>query len=146
MNRTKNNSLLAPSSYPELIRSSLNSNEPYQQAMPFEDQPEMRAMVGQQITTIFFTLFGNLLMIFVILRNNFVLRRKRITPVSRRVLSLCQSLYFEVQLLMLNLCTSDLLFALVTILPNIFMTITVPIFYGPDILCRLVKFLQVLPM
>lgn len=49
-------------------------------------------------------------------------------------------------MLMLNLCTSDLLFGVLTILPNIFMTITSPYFHGPDILCKMVKFLQVLPM
>lgn len=49
-------------------------------------------------------------------------------------------------MLMLNLCTSDLLFALVTIFPSMIMTLTVPNFYGPNMLCKLVKFLQVLPM
>ncbi|KAI6243696.1 G-PROTEIN-RECEP-F1-2 domain-containing protein [Aphelenchoides fujianensis] len=88
-------------------------------------------MVAHQATTILFTLFGNLVMIWVILRNNYVLRRKRITPAD---------------LLMLNLCTSDLLFALITILPTLCITLTVPNFHGPNSLCKLVKFLQVLPM
>jgi hypothetical protein len=95
-------------------------------ALP-EEQPEIQAMICQQAVTISLTLFGNLLMIFVILRNNYVLRRKRITPV---------------QMLMLNLCTSDLLFALVTIFPTLLMTLTVPNFYGPNFLCKFVKFLQ----
>ncbi|KAI6205907.1 7 transmembrane receptor [Aphelenchoides besseyi] len=96
-----------------------------------DDQPELRAMVAHQATTILFTIFGNLLMIFVILRNNYILRRKRITPAD---------------LLMLHMCTSDLLFACITIFPTLMITLTVPQFHGPDILCKFVKFLQVLPM
>jgi hypothetical protein len=80
MNRTNNSSSLA-SSYSDFVRSNELSQEP----MEFESQPEMPGMLGQQTATICFTLIGNLLMIFVILRNNFVLRRKRITPV--RVIS-----------------------------------------------------------
>ncbi|CAD5229023.1 unnamed protein product [Bursaphelenchus okinawaensis] len=96
-----------------------------------ESQPELRAMIAHQAATCLFTVFGNLLMIFVILRNNRVMRKKRITPV---------------QMLMLHMCTSDLLFALLTIFPTMIITITVPTFYGPDLLCKLVKCLQVLPM
>lgn len=66
----------------EILKSSLNEASMVLPSLSVDDQPEMRAMLGQQATTIFLTLFGNLLMIFVILRNNYVLRRKRITPVS----------------------------------------------------------------
>ena len=41
---------------------------------------------------------------------------------------------------------ADLLFALITLFPTMIMTATMPIFYGPDMLCRLVKCLQVIPM
>lgn len=93
-----------------------------------DNQPELRAMIAHQAATCLFTIFGNILMIFVILRNNTVMRRKRITPV---------------QMLMLHMCTSDLLFAFLTIFPTMIMTITVPNFHGPNLLCKFVKFLQV---
>lgn len=126
MNKTNNISWVTSTALPVL-----NTSETMTPVSPMlqEDSPEMKAMICQQAITIFLTLFGNLLMIFVILRNNYILRRKRITPV---------------QILMLNLCTSDLLFALMTILPTLIMTLTAPNFYGPDLLCKLVKFLQVL--
>lgn len=77
MNRTNNSSSLA-SPYTDFI----SPNEPIQMPIEFDNQPEMRAMLIQQTATIIFTLLGNMLMIFVILRNNFVIKRKRITPVS----------------------------------------------------------------
>ena len=49
------------------------------------DQPELRAMILHQASTICFTLFGNLLMIFVIFRHNDVKKRKRVTPVQVRI-------------------------------------------------------------
>lgn len=125
MNRTNNNSAMASSAE---IFSSYVPDTPMSLPVPPEEQPEIQAMICQQAVTISLTIFGNLLMIFVILRNNYVLRRKRITPV---------------QLLMLNLCASDLSFALITIFPTMLMTLTVPNFYGPNILCKVVKFLQV---
>lgn len=49
-------------------------------------------------------------------------------------------------MLMLHMCAADLLYALITILPTMAITVTVPIFYGPNALCKLVKFLQVCQM
>lgn len=46
-------------------------------------------------------------------------------------------------MLMLHMCAADLLFALITMVPTMAMTATVPVFHGPDILCKIVKFLQV---
>lgn len=108
--------------------TSTLDQQPVYDVLALENQPELRAMIAHQVATFMFTVFGNLLMVFVILRNNAVLRRKRITPV---------------QMLMLHMCTSDLLFALLTVFPTLVMTITVPNFYGPDLLCKFVKFLQV---
>ncbi|CAJ0569910.1 unnamed protein product, partial [Mesorhabditis spiculigera] len=88
-------------------------------------------MLAHHLMIIILTLVGNLLLVYVILRNNRVLRRKRVTPV---------------QMLMLHMCAADLLFALVTILPTMLITLTVPVFHGPDELCKFVKFIQVLPM
>uniref|UniRef100_A0AC34G2K9 G-protein coupled receptors family 1 profile domain-containing protein n=1 Tax=Panagrolaimus sp. ES5 TaxID=591445 RepID=A0AC34G2K9_9BILA len=102
------------------------------QAQPWDDeQPELKAMVLHQAMTISFTLLGNLLMIFVIKRHNVIKKRRKLTPV---------------QMLMIHMCTSDLLFALITIFPGMLITLTVPHFHGPNFLCKFVKFLQVLPM
>lgn len=49
----------------------------------------------------------------------------------------------NVQMLMLHMCAADLLYALITILPTMIITATVPVFYGPNALCKFVKFLQV---
>ncbi len=43
---------------------------------------------------------------------------------------------------MLHMCAADLLYALIIILPTMAITFTVPVFYGSNILCKLVKFLQ----
>uniref|UniRef100_A0A7E4UUU1 G_PROTEIN_RECEP_F1_2 domain-containing protein n=1 Tax=Panagrellus redivivus TaxID=6233 RepID=A0A7E4UUU1_PANRE len=94
-------------------------------------QPELRPMILHHAVSIIFTLLGNFLMIFVIIRHNSVKKRKRITPV---------------QMLMLHMCTSDILFAMITLFPTMLMTITVPVFHGPNLLCKFVKFLQVVPM
>uniref|UniRef100_A0AC35GCT5 G-protein coupled receptors family 1 profile domain-containing protein n=1 Tax=Panagrolaimus sp. PS1159 TaxID=55785 RepID=A0AC35GCT5_9BILA len=102
------------------------------QSQPWNDeQPELKAMVLHQAMTISFTLLGNLLMIFVIKRHNAIKKRRKLTPV---------------QMLMIHMCTSDLLFAMITIFPGMLITLTVPNFHGPNILCKFVKFLQVLPM
>uniref|UniRef100_A0A914NZ63 G-protein coupled receptors family 1 profile domain-containing protein n=1 Tax=Panagrolaimus davidi TaxID=227884 RepID=A0A914NZ63_9BILA len=102
------------------------------QSQPWNDeQPELKAMVLHQAMTISFTLLGNLLMIFVIKRHNAIKKRRKLTPV---------------QMLMIHMCTSDLLFAMITIFPGMLITLTVPHFHGPNILCKFVKFLQVLPM
>lgn len=45
-------------------------------------------------------------------------------------------------MLMLHMCTSDLLFALCAILPNTLIAVT-GTFHGTDALCKIVKFLQV---
>ncbi|KAK0423806.1 hypothetical protein QR680_008339 [Steinernema hermaphroditum] len=95
------------------------------------EQPEVAAMLMHNAVTIFLTVLGNLLLIYVILKNNAVLRRKRATPV---------------QMLMLHMCAADILYAFITILPTMLITATIPVFYGPSILCKLVRFLQVIPM
>ncbi|KHJ92672.1 7 transmembrane receptor [Oesophagostomum dentatum] len=95
------------------------------------EQPAIEWMILHHLAIIFLTLIGNTLLIYVILKNNIIRRRKRVTPV---------------QMLMLHMCAADLLFALITMVPTMAMTATVPIFHGPDILCKIVKFLQVIPM
>ncbi|VDL74483.1 unnamed protein product [Nippostrongylus brasiliensis] len=88
-------------------------------------------MILHHLAIILLTIIGNTLLIYVILKNNVVRRRKRITPV---------------QMLMLHMCAADLLFALITMVPTMAMTATVPVFHGPNVLCKFVKFLQVIPM
>lgn len=46
------------------------------------EEPDLSAMILHQAITMTVTIFGNVLMIFVILRNNALLRRRRITPVQ----------------------------------------------------------------
>ncbi|CAJ0596135.1 unnamed protein product [Cylicocyclus nassatus] len=95
------------------------------------DPPAIEWMLLHHFVIIFLTLVGNSLLIYVILKNNVIRRRKRVTPV---------------QMLMLHMCAADLLFALITMVPTMAMTATVPVFHGPDMLCKTVKFLQVIPM
>ncbi|VDO44747.1 unnamed protein product [Haemonchus placei] len=102
-----------------------------QNGVDFMEPPAIEWMMLHHMAIILLTIIGNCLLIYVILKNNFVRRRKRVTPV---------------QMLMLHMCAADLLFALITMVPTMAITATVPIFYGPDILCKFVKFLQVLPM
>lgn len=49
-------------------------------------------------------------------------------------------------MLMLHMCAADILFALISVGPTMAITATVPFFYGPNLLCKLTKFLQVIPM
>uniref|UniRef100_A0A0K0D9N8 G_PROTEIN_RECEP_F1_2 domain-containing protein n=1 Tax=Angiostrongylus cantonensis TaxID=6313 RepID=A0A0K0D9N8_ANGCA len=49
-------------------------------------------------------------------------------------------------MLILHMSAADLLFALITMVPTMAITATVPVFHGPDLLCKFVKFLQVIPM
>ncbi|CAJ0946241.1 unnamed protein product, partial [Mesorhabditis belari] len=93
--------------------------------------PQLMTILTQQLMIIVLTLIGNGLLAFVILRNNRVLRRKRVTPV---------------QMLMLHMCAADLLFALITILPEMGITAGGHVFHGPDELCKFVKFIQVIPL
>ncbi|CAD6186404.1 unnamed protein product [Caenorhabditis auriculariae] len=95
------------------------------------DQPSLEMMMLYTMAIIMLTLIGNSLLIYVILKNNSVLRRKRVTPV---------------QMLMLHMCAADLLFALIAMAPTILIAATVPTFHGPNWLCKFVKFLAVLPM
>ena len=46
------------------------------------EQPEIKAMILHQASTIAFTLFGNLLMVFVIMRHNTIKKRRKMTPVQ----------------------------------------------------------------
>ncbi|KAK6725790.1 hypothetical protein RB195_004234 [Necator americanus] len=102
-----------------------------EQSADIGEPPAVEWMILHHLIIILLTLIGNCLLIFVILKNNIVRRRKRVTPV---------------QMLMLHMCAADLLFALITMIPTMAMTATVPIFHGPDMLCKIVKFLQVIPM
>ncbi|CAB04712.1 Nematocin receptor 1 [Caenorhabditis elegans] len=95
------------------------------------DPPSLEIMMLHHLMIILVTLFGNTLLIYVIYKNNAVLRRKRVTPV---------------QMLMLHMCAADILFALISVGPTMAITATVPFFYGPNLLCKLTKFLQVIPM
>lgn len=95
------------------------------------DEPSKELMLLHHLFIIVLTVFGNCLLVFVILRNNVVLRRKRVSPV---------------QMLMLHMCAADLLFAVITMFPTMMITATVPYFHGPNWLCKLTKFLQVIPM
>ncbi|KAF8367848.1 ntr-1 [Pristionchus pacificus] len=102
--------------------SSFNqSNE-----LPFPG-PSPTVMILHNTIIILVTIMGNLLLIGAVFRSNRVKRRKRVTPV---------------QVLMLHLTTADILFALLTIFPNLVTIITHYEFHGPDSLCRFVKFLQ----
>uniref|UniRef100_A0A1I7XPL7 G_PROTEIN_RECEP_F1_2 domain-containing protein n=1 Tax=Heterorhabditis bacteriophora TaxID=37862 RepID=A0A1I7XPL7_HETBA len=95
------------------------------------EQPAVAMMLLHHLVIILLTILGNGMLIYVILKNNQMLRRKRVTPV---------------QMLMLHMCAADLLFALITMVPTMAITATVPTFHGPDALCKMVKFMQVIPM
>ncbi|CAB3408359.1 unnamed protein product [Caenorhabditis bovis] len=95
------------------------------------EQPAVELMLLHHLIIILLTLVGNSLLVYVILKNNKVLRRKRVSPV---------------QMLMLHMCAADILFALITMVPTMAMTATVPNFYGPNWLCKFTRFLQVIPM
>ncbi|EGT47432.1 hypothetical protein CAEBREN_03343 [Caenorhabditis brenneri] len=95
------------------------------------EPPSLEIMLLHHLMIILITLFGNSLLIYVIFKNNQVLRRKRVTPV---------------QMLMLHMCAADILFALISVGPTMAITATVPFFYGPNWLCKFTKFLQVIPM
>ena len=45
---------------------------------------------------------------------------------------------------LLHLCIADILTALLTLLPEVIWTLTVPEFHGGNLACKLVKFLQLL--
>uniref|UniRef100_A0A914N0W8 G-protein coupled receptors family 1 profile domain-containing protein n=1 Tax=Meloidogyne incognita TaxID=6306 RepID=A0A914N0W8_MELIC len=77
-----------------------------------------------------FAIFGNLFLIFVIYKGNKI-SRSRISPV---------------QLLILHTCFADLLFALLSLGSEIGILLTFPHFYASDLVCRLVRYLQVLPL
>uniref|UniRef100_A0A8R1EHV3 G_PROTEIN_RECEP_F1_2 domain-containing protein n=1 Tax=Caenorhabditis japonica TaxID=281687 RepID=A0A8R1EHV3_CAEJA len=100
-----------------------SSNTTSTQAM---EQPSLEIMLLHHLMIILLTLFGNSLLIYVIYKNNKVLRRKRVTPV---------------QMLMLHMCAADILFALISVGPTMAITATVPFFYGPNWLCKFTKFL-----
>ncbi|KJH41321.1 hypothetical protein DICVIV_12710 [Dictyocaulus viviparus] len=95
------------------------------------EAPTVKWMLLHHLSIILLTIFGNCLLVYVILKNNAMHKRKRVTPV---------------QMLMLHMCAADMLFALITMVPTMAITATVPIFHGPDLLCKTVKFLQVIPM
>lgn len=92
--------------------------------------PDVGTIILHMSLTMGLAIFGNLLLIFVIIRSNTAVRR-RITPV---------------QMLILHTCTADLLFALITIMPTLINTATFPNFHGPNWLCKTVRYLQMIPM
>ncbi|KAF7638883.1 G_PROTEIN_RECEP_F1_2 domain-containing protein [Meloidogyne graminicola] len=77
-----------------------------------------------------FAIFGNIFLIFVIQKGNNI-SKSRISPV---------------QLLILHTCFADLLFALLSLGSEIGILLTFPKFYASDFVCRLVRYLQVLPL
>lgn len=146
--------------------SSLSSTyEVFKFQLPFPG-PSPTVMILHNTIIILVTIMGNLLLIGAVFRSNRVKRRKRVTPVQVQHISaftetsyLCKSNlnFFRswkcelgtercdemVKVLMLHLTTADILFALLTIFPNLVTIITHYEFHGPDSLCRFVKFLQV---
>uniref|UniRef100_A0A1I8AP94 G_PROTEIN_RECEP_F1_2 domain-containing protein n=1 Tax=Steinernema glaseri TaxID=37863 RepID=A0A1I8AP94_9BILA len=76
-----------------------------------------------------FAIIGNLLLLVVILRGNAA--KQRISPV---------------QLLLLQNCIADLLFALLSLGSEVIVIATHPQFLGPDFLCRLTRYAQMVPM
>ncbi|GMR53512.1 hypothetical protein PMAYCL1PPCAC_23707 [Pristionchus mayeri] len=100
----------------------------FNQSTQMDVGPSPSLMILHNIVLIILTVVGNLLLLVAVSRTNRVKRRKRVTPV---------------QVLMLHLSTADILFALLTLLPNLLTLITRYRFYGPPFLCRIVKFLQV---
>ncbi|VDK49318.1 unnamed protein product [Anisakis simplex] len=113
--------------------------------------PSLNIMILHNMIIFIFIIFGNTNLIYVILRSNAVLKRKRLSSVQviRSILYfvmthlniLCQFPYA----LLLHMSAADLLFALLTILPTMLIIITDPIFYGPNIVCKFVKYVQVMP-
>ncbi|GMT28380.1 hypothetical protein PFISCL1PPCAC_19677, partial [Pristionchus fissidentatus] len=91
--------------------------------------PSTSLMILHNSSVILLTILSNLLLISAVFRSNRIKRRRRVTPV---------------QVLMLHMTLSDILFAILTIFPNLLTLITLPVFHGPDSLCRFVKFLQIL--
>ncbi|KAI1716227.1 7 transmembrane receptor (rhodopsin family) domain-containing protein [Ditylenchus destructor] len=75
-------------------------------------------------------ILGNLFLAFVIWRGNSIAKQK-ISPV---------------QLLLLHTCTADLLFALLSLGTEMLILNSHPHFYAPECVCKLVRYLQALPM
>lgn len=100
-----------------------------------EDQNAMLQAILQNVhtqtivlsVTMVLALVGNLFLAFVIAK----MSGRRLGPV---------------QILILHTCAADICFALCTALPQMASTLTFPYFYGGDFLCRLVKYLQLIPM
>ncbi|TKR72528.1 hypothetical protein L596_019961 [Steinernema carpocapsae] len=87
-------------------------------------------MIMHMSSVMTFAIVGNLLLILVILRGN-AAAKQRISPV---------------QLLLLHNCVADLLFALLTIGSEVLVISTYPDFLGPDWVCRLTRYCQMVPM
>uniref|UniRef100_A0A915HZN9 G-protein coupled receptors family 1 profile domain-containing protein n=1 Tax=Romanomermis culicivorax TaxID=13658 RepID=A0A915HZN9_ROMCU len=51
-----------------------------------------------------------------------------------------------IEILILHTCLADILFALLTILPQMATFLTIPSFHGSDFFCRLVKYAQLIPL
>lgn len=51
-----------------------------------------------------------------------------------------------VQILILHTCLADIMFALCSVVPQLAKLLTSPMFFGNDLLCRVVSFVQIVPM
>lgn len=92
--------------------------------------PDLTTLVIYMAFTMVVVLVGNIFLVFVIIRSNQKCARK-INPV---------------QLLILHTAVADILFALLTIMPTMLNTATFPYFHGSNGLCKIVRYLQVIPM
>ncbi|KAK0400696.1 hypothetical protein QR680_015404 [Steinernema hermaphroditum] len=87
-------------------------------------------MIVHMSVVMSFAVIGNLLLMLVIMRGN-AAAKQRISPV---------------QLLLLHNCIADLLFALLSLGSEVMVIATYPEFLGPDFLCRLTRYAQMVPM
>ncbi|GMT34821.1 hypothetical protein PFISCL1PPCAC_26118, partial [Pristionchus fissidentatus] len=92
--------------------------------------PHIFFIVMHLFITMTLAILGNLLLVFVIIRGNKVARR-RLSPV---------------QLLLLHTCTADFLFAFFSLGTEIRLLAAWPIFPGPDFLCSVVHYAQMVPL
>lgn len=100
-------------------------DDAYQKVQEVLDHARTLALILS--ITMVVALVGNLFLACVIIK----MSRRRMGPV---------------QILILHTCVADICFALCTALPQMASTLTFPYFYGGDFLCRLVKYLQLIPM
>lgn len=83
--------------------------------------------IGAVIITMALALFGNLFLGLIILKSP----RRRLAPV---------------QVFLLNLCIADIAFALVSLLPQLVITLTYPEFNGSNLTCKIIYYFMMVPM